>query len=239
MDSCDQDHSRLHVLRNTPEKSLHFSTVLYTKSHVPVIQYDCFIISSFGQYTRMMQSSSANTFLPAFQLHRSGVRFLTAGLYVDAIHTLIQGLETLQVSLRDRRDLTLQAERWRKEYPLEMHQQKAFTVGMKPMNHSCFTNEEWMTTYLQPCCSSCQGSLIAALVYNLALAYHLHALNSEKGANLYSYLNEALKLYSAAETYLRQYGLAASIPLVLENNVRHIIGTISVKHDPRNIQSHS
>jgi hypothetical protein len=181
-----------------------------------------------------MQSSSANTFLPAFQLHRSGVRFLAAGLYVDAIHTLIQGLETLQVSLLGRRDVTLQAERWKKVYPLEMHQQKAFTVDMKPMDHSCFTNEQWITTYLQPCCSSCQGSLIAALVYNLALAYHLHALNSEEGANLYSYLNQALELYSAAETSLRQYGLAASVRLVLENNVRHIIGTISVEHDSPN-----
>jgi hypothetical protein len=181
-----------------------------------------------------MQPSSTNTFLPAFQLHRSGIRFLTAGLYVDAIHTIIQGLETLQVSLHGRSDFTLQAERWKKVYPLDMHQQKAFTVDMKPMHHSCFTNEEWMTTYLQPCCSSCQGSLIAALVYNLALAYHLHAVNSEEGATLYSYLNQALKLYSAAETYLRQYGLAASTPLFLENNIRHIIGTISVEHDSPN-----
>jgi hypothetical protein len=157
----------------TPEMSLllispHFFNSSVHQEWCCIVRYDCFIISSFGQYIRMMQSPSAITFFPAFQLHRSGVRFLKAGLYVDAIHTIIQGLETLQVSLPDRRDATLQAERWKKVYPLEMHQQKAFTVEMKPMQHSCFPNEEWMTTYLQPCCSSCQGSLIATLHVNLS-----------------------------------------------------------------------
>lgn len=194
--------------------------------------------NDYNNSNRIMKSCSASPFLRAFRLHRSGIRFLNAGYYVDSIHTIIEGLEILQVSLdADRKDVTVLSQRWGNP-SFEKLPKRTFIIDRNAMEHCCFTNEEWMNADLQPCCSFCQGSLKSAMVYNLALAYHLQALELDDGVSRVSYLNQALKLYAAAESSLRQRGLASSIPFGLENNSRHIVRTKNVpqgtKQQPMN-----
>ncbi|CAJ1965067.1 unnamed protein product [Cylindrotheca closterium] len=171
-----------------------------------------------------------NSFLRAFRLHRSGIRFLGAGLYCDAIHTLMHGLELLHFSADDEDknsfdNVSVKFARWKQlesasasgriQHPSEIQ------VNKTPMDHTCYTNEEWMTPMLKPCCNRCRGSLVGAMLYNMALAYHLHAITFEQDGNrLYSYLNQASSLYSAAEGILQKYNV--SIRSSLETNERHI-----------------
>eukprot|EP00526_Cylindrotheca_closterium_P000306 CAMPEP_0113622348 /NCGR_PEP_ID=MMETSP0017_2-20120614/11448_1 /TAXON_ID=2856 /ORGANISM="Cylindrotheca closterium" /LENGTH=242 /DNA_ID=CAMNT_0000532169 /DNA_START=46 /DNA_END=774 /DNA_ORIENTATION=+ /assembly_acc=CAM_ASM_000147 len=171
----------------------------------------------------MMQTNNENSFLRAFRLHRSGIRFLGAGLYCDAIHTLIHGLEVVKFSVEEDSYETVSVKfaRWKQGKSLgRIQQQSKMEVDKRPMDHTCYTNEEWMTSMLKPCCNRCRGSLVGAMLYNMALAYHLHAINFEKGNQLYAYLNQASSLYTAAEGILQKYNV--SIPPSLETNERHI-----------------
>lgn len=165
--------------------------------------------------------NNENSFLRAFRLHRSGIRFLGAGSYRDAIHTLIHGLVVLEFS-REKEDshdnVSVKFARWKDA--TGRTQQSNLKVNKRPMDHTCYTNEEWMTSMLKPCCNRCRGSLVGAILYNMALAYHLYAITNEEGNTLYAYLNQASSLYSAAEGILHKYNVA--IPPSLENNERHI-----------------
>lgn len=171
--------------------------------------------------------ANENRFLRAFRLHRSGIRFVGAGLYCDAIHTLIHGLEELQFSMRNE-DVSFDVvavkyTRWNgmKNAALGRINHPEMEVNRKPMEHTCYRNEEWMTPILKPCCSRCRGSLLAALLYNMALAYHLHAMSFEQGSQLlYSYMYQASSLYGAAEGILQKYDIP--VPPSLGNNEQHI-----------------
>jgi len=170
-----------------------------------------------------MPSANENIFLRAFRLHRSGIRFLRAGLHSDAIHSLIHGLEVLQFSMQEdcHDSVDVKFARWKQNInAVERSRLQTLQIDKKPLDHSCYTNEEWMTTTLRPCCHRCRGSLVAAMLYNMALGYHLHALTFEEGNQLFSFLNQTSTLYSAAEGILRKYDLP--IPESLENNERHI-----------------
>eukprot|EP00980_Cylindrotheca_fusiformis_P016306 scaffold4844_cov112-Cylindrotheca_fusiformis.AAC.4 len=193
-----------------------------------VLGYHCQRIES------TMKHSSATIFLRSLRLHRSGVRFLSAQYYVDAIHTILQGLELMEVSLTGRSDVSILFDRWTKTYPLEIMNRRSYMIDTEAMDHCCFAKEEWMASDLKPNCCHCEGFLVSAMVYNLALAYHQYALShGERTTTRYSYLREALRIYSAAETLLRQHGLEDSIPPGLENNVRHILCSTTVQHDAR------
>ena len=49
--------------------------------------------------TALPTANFDSPFLRAFKLHRSSVRFLSANLYSDAIFSIIDGLDILQVQL--------------------------------------------------------------------------------------------------------------------------------------------
>ena len=100
--------------------------------------------------TALSTANFETPFLRAFKLHRSSVRFLSANLYSDAIFSIIDGLDILQVQLGP------QDGSKDDEYNKTPSSQSTITntsdvsnpslVDKRPLDHSCFARheEDWM-----------------------------------------------------------------------------------------------
>jgi len=178
-------------------------------------------------------------FLRAFKLHRSSVRFLSANLYSDAIFSIIDGLDILQVQLG------LQDGSKDDEYNKKPSSQSTITntsdvsnpslVDNRPLDHSCFARheEDWMIVASRyPCCPSCEPSLILSMIYNLALSYHLHGLEQDNEANFFMHLQQASKIFMEFRIRFQRNNKDTPLPEMLENNLLHIQNALQSSEKP-------
>ena len=167
-------------------------------------------------------------FVEACHLHRSSVRFLLAGFYSDAIHSLIQGLSILQISIEEPGDI-LQSPSYKSciMNGNAFYEESSLTIDSKPLDHSCFAREEWTIISSHfPRCKSCWSSLVIAMVYNLALAYHLHGMSILGEKECLAVLNEAHRLYRDAARRFHEQDESSPAPSAFETNLLHIHRTI-------------
>jgi hypothetical protein len=172
-------------------------------------------------------SPACSSFADAIQLHRSSVRFLFTGLYTDAIHSLIQGLDLLKIRL-ETEDIELSTlHTLSKDENYALDDKAACVIDRKPFDHRCFAGEECLTEASRyPSCPSCQPSLIFAMLYNLALAYHLYAVNNNVETDYIALLQQASRLYREAARRFREQDPVSISPSALERNLFHVQNTI-------------
>lgn len=121
-------------------------------------------------------STEARNWHCSIQYHDSSVRFLRAGLYLDAIHSIMEGLDALGVSLSlchadsSGSHLFLPENGFRTPMELTQHEMQQQSTEELP----------------------------TVMIYNLGLAYHLYALTLN-GHNQDRLLQESLKLYREAQ----------------------------------------
>jgi hypothetical protein len=146
----------------------------------------------------------------SIQYHCSSVRFIRAGLYLDAIHSIIQSLEVLQVklTLSDIPDTQLISDK----------------EGMDSCHHILSRSPMDPTQYEM----RSSADLPIALIYNLALAFHLFAIAeiNDEIHNFNSILQESLRLYNEAERRILSDNANSVAATTLQNNVRHLHAVI-------------
>jgi hypothetical protein len=140
--------------------------------------------------------------------HKSSVRYINAGMYSDAIQSLILGLAALEVTLVHD-DASIES----------LEDQDLCGCGdlildRNPFDPSSMDKEP-------------RSDLVhIALIYNLALAYHLYAMteNEEDPKYLCVVLKDALKLYQATEKRLCNLDSTSSFVIpALRDNMRHVV----------------
>ncbi|KAL3927112.1 MAG: hypothetical protein SGBAC_013214 [Bacillariaceae sp.] len=160
---------------------------------------------------------------PIFECHQSTVRYIRAGFYLDAIHTTMEGFSKCQVSLAMQRDESTASVIELDSPRLEEKEETNLVMDLSPMDMSINGGK------------SPQELLLAVMLYNLALSYHLYAASSiddkieeydvRTKEQVAAILGDALHLYE--ETCFRLHNLDPvlrsyfyRIPAV-ENNMRH------------------
>eukprot|EP00980_Cylindrotheca_fusiformis_P019133 scaffold6484_cov78-Cylindrotheca_fusiformis.AAC.2 len=136
-----------------------------------------------------------------FQCHHASVRYILAGMYADAIHSIIQGLLAIEVTLihdDDDNDYDYDYYHDHDEQMLEedgtstssssLSQQEEeedpnkspTSVDCKEMNHNNDSTIHLDRNPMDPSFLWCRNPppelLLIALLYNLGLAYHLYAI---------------------------------------------------------------
>lgn len=147
----------------------------------------------------------------ATECHHSSVRYLVAGMYVDCIETILEGLGALEVTLvNDYVSIHTAADNDTLPDPTSV-------VDKSPVDLSYEDIKS-------------RSDLLIALLYNLALAYHLHALTLDEKQSCYRTLEDAFKLYREVERRLRirdsiciEQDTIYFISPSLENNIRHLL----------------
>ena len=179
----------------------------------------------------MTTRSKSSSFLHAWRLHRSSVRFLRAHMYADAVHSIIEGLDILQVqfTLDTPDDAISDTDRWTTGSPHALFDNNsAISIDRKPFDHCCFIAEDSVSeTSDHLCCTSCESSLEVVMIYNLALSYHIYGITCDKGTNTYPFLNQGLRLYREAERRYKDHNSSSTVPSALEINMHHIYSTIT------------
>lgn len=191
-----------------------------------------YLESSFQQ----QHSKERMTSIPQEKLHRtcqfhhSSVRYIHAGMYSDAIHSIIQGLVALEVTLvHDEHD--------------DSSNSSSSSTSSSTSSTSTTAMEEQqydgdLIIHRNPMDPSGSFSLnppsdliLVALIYNLGLAYHLYAMteHNQDPNYLSAVLQDALKLYQATEKrirFLKSASPSSSADFIipaLRNNMRHAI----------------
>jgi hypothetical protein len=142
------------------------------------------------------------------QCHQSSVRYINAGMYSDAIHSLILGLAALEVTLVHD-DASIES----------LEDENSCGSGDLILDRNPFDPSS-MDRNPQ------SDLILIALIYNLALAYHLYAMteNEEDPQYLSVVLKDALKLYQATEKRLCNLDSTSSFVIpALRDNMRHVV----------------
>jgi hypothetical protein len=144
----------------------------------------------------------------AIQCHNSSVRFLVAGMYNDAISSIIQGLD----SLGERIDLLDAAEDYDASSLIESH---AYCIDENPLDFSIDVPST--------------PDLLVTFIYNLALAHHLSALNERNNPKFRDMLIAALKLYNDASQRSGRSDSTIVMPLALNKNRSHVVASLQLR----------
>jgi hypothetical protein len=163
--------------------------------------------------TKSLYSATMNTTLQeeldyTCQCHQASVRYINAGMYSDAIHSIMLGLADLEVTLVHE-DASIES----------LEGQNSDGSGDLILDRHPFDPSSMD--------ESPQSDLIRiALIYNLALAYHLYAMTENEADPQYLsvVLKDALKLYQATEKILCNLDSTSSFVIpALRGNMRHVV----------------
>eukprot|EP00980_Cylindrotheca_fusiformis_P016305 scaffold4844_cov112-Cylindrotheca_fusiformis.AAC.3 len=180
-----------------------------------------------------MPCKTKNNFRQASNDHCASVRFIIAGLYPDAILSIIEGLSKLQIEL----DIILSPPDVKDSIMVNRcsgsQDRQDIVIDRTPLDRSPVTHMELIPVVPPRTdlgCPSC-NSVASVMMYNLALAYHLNAISDDTKPDYYHQLDQALQLYDRAERMLFKYDddLHSQMPRSsLECNVRHVRHAISL-----------
>lgn len=147
----------------------------------------------------------------AFERYCAGARFLQAGMNEDCIQTTLDGLGALEVTLvNDFVSIQTATDNEALQDPTSIVNRHPISLSFKEMQT--------------------RSDLLIAMLYNLALAYHLHALTLNNQEDSYTTLEDAFRLYQEVERRLRIrksicfdhdaiYHLSSS----LQNNMKNLV----------------
>lgn len=164
-------------------------------------------------------------FLHVLKWHQSGVRFLKAGYFVDAIHSFLEGFQPLE-SLLGQYEITLtqHVDNDKANTPLHLQQQQQQVHPIQTPLDDAFGNreDEGRTRRLRGCPCPYHFNLLVIMIYNLALAFHLHANQLDDRETYRSMLRQSRNLYSQAGRLHATYGSDVLNMSFLENNLLHL-----------------
>ena len=165
------------------------------------------------------------------QSHDSSLRFIKAGLYEDAIHSLLEGTKVLNSTLAHYGVSPQQ------ESSPQYINKNLETIQSKVLKDDDETDQIVVDTtpleYTRCDSASCPIGLdlLLTMKYNLGLAYHLYAL-SQNDPNLFrAGLYAALKFYHEVERQFGIHGIPA--PSGLQNNIKHVYHSLLAGHQKR------
>jgi hypothetical protein len=163
-------------------------------------------------------------FLQALKSHRASVRFSMAGLFVDAIHSILEGFETLEVLL-GQYGVTLNqvdpnADVW---FCTSVNGVESIQVDLYPLDGSFEDREETGRSRISSGCPCpYHYDLLLAMIYNLGLAYHLYALKQRNRESYLAALHQSFNLYMQAKRLSATHDSPILIRRSLENNLCHL-----------------
>lgn len=176
-------------------------------------------------------------FRHASDYHSSSLRFIIAGLYLDAILSIIEGLSKLQIDLDVGDPPDDPIYRFFETKNNSSLEEKAVFIDRTPFDHSTVAHVK--LTVPPPevdanfGCPSC-GAVASVMIYNLALAYHLKAASDDRAPGYCRQLTQAKNLYKRAEQMITKHpDLKSRMPPSLEYNLRH------VRHDLTLYEQHN
>jgi hypothetical protein len=162
-------------------------------------------------------------FLQALKSHRASVRFSMAGLFVDAIHSILEGFETLEVLLKQY-GVTLNqvdpiADVW---FHTFVNEDESIQVDEHPLDGNFEDREETgRSRSSSGCPCPYHYDLLLAMIYNLGLAYHLYALKQQHRESYLAALHQSFNLYMQAKRLSATHDAPILIRRSLENNLCH------------------
>ncbi|CAJ1967402.1 unnamed protein product [Cylindrotheca closterium] len=182
-----------------------------------------------AQQSQMQMESLEYRLPPLFERHHSTVRYIRAGYYLDAIHSIMEGFSLNQASLEMQRD-TATAKLIEVDSP-RSDENINFVIDRNPMDLDTSDGQ------------SPDEHLFVAMLYNLALSYHMLALSAiEEGGiddgkqhcehniqgkeQIVGILGDSLHLYEEASIRLHNLDpkLKSSLYSIpsLHSNMRHV-----------------
>eukprot|EP00980_Cylindrotheca_fusiformis_P021378 scaffold8252_cov92-Cylindrotheca_fusiformis.AAC.7 len=165
--------------------------------------------------------SDEEIFVQALKFHSASLRYFAAGMFIDAIHSLLEGFQTLERLLED------YGFNLKEEGPDTLKRLtscvncEAIEADAHPFDGNFLDREELRRTrILNGCPFPYHYDLILAMIYNLGLAYHMYALQQK--TNSVPALHQSIHLYRAAQQLATRHDSSILICRSLENNLSHV-----------------
>ena len=171
------------------------------------------VIASMNHTTAKLRQEERDSFYNVRSYHDSSVRYIIAGMYGDAIQSITNGLLGLGVAFPNQSDEDLSSfHSFIDEEDLKKKQLDQYVIDANP------AGQYYSQSLTGP-------DLTTAMIYNLALSFHLYSTtNSKKEDDTYNaMLNQTFTLYKEAERRLEESEKFSSLLLSVQNNICHLI----------------